>query len=321
MLSTTLIPALNWAQTPSEGLGHLSLRTVSPGHLLRPNVGYPCTDPLGQHQWMLRSSFTLGNVWLYRKDAYMIDGEWLVADFLLSYGLTDDSRISVGLPVMRRGGGFGDVAIEAFHNALGIGNAHREDHPRNRMRMDVLGPNGEREVIEGDAMGVGDMPVFLSLCLHDPGAAGPAVYVQVGLTLPVGREEELFGLGHPLWGGSLIGFQRLGSSPWYLYGGGSFSYTPLRRWADIELRREEVAGMFGVQYAVSSRMAWMVQYLATSPVARDYYTFADWTHELAVGFKRWITDEVAFEFAFVENIFRFTNSADVSVHAALTLRL
>jgi len=320
-LAGSLMAMAGWCQTGPEGLGHLSLRTVSPGHLLRPNVGYPCIEQLGPRQWLLRSALTLGNVWLHRKDAYVVDGEWLVADFVVSYGLTDQSRVSVGLPIIRRGGGFGDVAIETFHNTLGIGNAHREDHPRNRMRMDVLGPEGRRKVIAGDAWGVGDVPVFLSLRLREPGEHMPVVYVQVGCTLPTGRAEELFGLGRPLWGASVIGFQPLGSSPWRVYGGGSVSYAPLRQWADIELRREEIAGLLGLQYMVSSRMAWMVQYLATSPVARDYYTFADWTHELAVGFQRWITDEIAFEFAFVENIFRFTNSADVSIHAALTWRL
>jgi len=121
-----------------------------------------------------------------------------------------------------------------------------------------------------------------------------------------------------LWGGSLLVFHRLGRSRWGIYGGGSASYARTRELVGIRLRAEEFSAISGVRFEVSERTALLFQYLLTSPIARNYYTFSDFTHEIHVGVKRRVGERAIFEAAVVENVFRFSNSADVGVHLALT---
>lgn len=300
------------------GLGHLALRTVSPGHLLRPNVGYANTEPIRPGGTAFRAALTLGNVWLRREGAYVMDGEWLVADLVLTHAVTDSFRLSAGLPLIGRFGGFGDGAIEWFHRTARIGNANREDFPRNRFLIRLVGPDGEVFEDDEDAWNIGDVPLYATLIMRSRGGTGPVVFANFGLTLPTGDEQRLAGLGQPLWGGSLLMFQRIGQSRWVAYGGGSVSYTRPREVAGIELREAEFGALGGLRFDLSDRTALLVQYLLTSPVARDYHTFSDYTHEVQIGVKHRIGEQAIIEVAVVENVFRFTNSADVGLHAALT---
>ncbi len=304
--------------TSAEGLGHLALRTVSPGHLLRPNVGYANTEPIRPGGTAFRTALTLGNVWLRREGAYLMDGEWLVADLVLTHAVAENFRLSAGLPIIGRFGGFGDGAIEWFHRTARIGNANREDFPRNRFHVRLVGPNGEVFEDDEDSWGIGDVPLYATVIMRPANATGPVLFANIGLTLPTGDEQRLEGLGQPLWGGSLLMFQRIGQSRWVAYGGGSVSYTRTRELAGIELREAEFGALGGLRFELSDRTALLAQYLLTSPVARDYYTFSDYTHEVQIGVKHRIGEHAIIEAAVVENVFRFTNSADVGVHAALT---
>ncbi|MCX7819126.1 MAG: DUF3187 family protein [Kiritimatiellae bacterium] len=303
---------------PADGLGHLALRTVSPGHLLRPNVGYASTETLGAGRYALRAALTLGNVWLHRQDAYLMDGEWFAADVTLTRAVSENFRLSVGLPIIGRSGGVGDGAIEWFHRTVRIGNANREDFPRNRFRIRFTGPDGRTFEDDDESWGIGDVPVFATLVHRSRAARGPVLFAHLGLTLPTGRQRRLEGLGNPLWGGSLLAFQRLGRSRWVVYGGGSFTHAPARRLAGIELRSEELSALTGVRFDLTDRTALLAQYLLTSPVARRYHTFSEPAHEVQLGVKHRLREGLVIEVALVENVFRFSNSADVGVHAALT---
>ncbi len=302
----------------AEGWGHLALRTVSPGHLVRPNVGYANTEPIRAGGMAFRTALTLGNVWLRREGAYLMDGEWLVADLVLTHAVTESFRVSAGLPIIGRFGGFGDGAIEWFHRTTRIGNAHREDVPRNQFHIRIVGPEGEVVQDDEEWWGIGDVPLYATVIRRPTDAADPVVFANIGLTLPTGDEQRLAGLGRPLWGGSLLLFQRIGRSNWVAYGGGSVSYARTRELAGIELREAEFGALGGLRFEISERTALLAQYLLTSPVARDYYTFSDYTHEVQIGVKHRMGEHAIIEVAVVENVVRFTNSADVGIHAALT---
>lgn len=322
-LCSPLIVALSvsgWAsEAPPamEGLGHLALRTVSPGHLLRPNVGYANTDPIPSGGTLIRSALTLGNVWLRREHTYLIDGEWLVADLTLTHALSDNFRLSAGFPIVGRFGGFGDGAIEWFHRTVGVGNADREKFPRNQFHLRMVGPNGRIVEDHEDSWGIGDIPFYGTVIIRPHRGSGPVLFANLGFTVPTGDEGRLEGLGRLLWGGSALAFQRLGRSAWVAYGGASFSYAQSRKLADIELRSEEFGFLAGLRFEISPRTALLVQYLGTSPVAHSYYSFSDFTHEVNAGVKHRISERLIVEAAVVENIFRFSNSADVGIHAAV----
>lgn len=294
------------------GLGHLDVRSLSPGHLLRPNVTLMGTEPLAAGGWMVRTGGALGNLWLHRKGAYTIDGEWVALDVRLGHAISEDLRLSVSLPVLGRTGGFADGAIEGFHDVFGLGNAGREEHPRNQLLMDMDGDGNGRRV-DSEAWGIGDIPVFASWRITPFGGRGPTVFLGGGASLPSGDETNLEGLGVPLWGASVLAFQRIGRSAWTLYGGGSVSYADVEEVFGIRLHPTEASGLLGLQARLGADTAILAQYLHTSPVARDYYSFSDSTHELHLGVKRRVGPDTVVELAFLENVVRFNNSMDVGV--------
>ncbi len=298
------------------GLGHLDVRSLSPGHLLRPNVTLMGTEPLEAGAWSVRAGGALGNLWLHNEGAYTIDGEWIALDVRVSRALTESLRLSVALPVLGRTGGFTDGAIEGFHEAFGLGNAGREGHPRNQLLMDMDG-DGDGRHVDSESWGFGDVPVYASWRTTPLGERGPTVLFGGGASLPTGDETNLEGLGVPLWGASVLAFQRIGRSAWTLYGGGSVSYADVEEVFGIRLHQTEASGLLGLQVRIGADTAVLAQYLHTSPVARDYHSFSDSTHELHVGIKRRVGRGTVIELALLENVVRFNNSMDVG--AALSV--
>ena len=298
------------------GLGHLDVRSLSPGHLLRPNMTLAGTEPMAAGAWSVRAGGAIGNLWLHREGAYTIDGEWIALDARVSHALTDTLRLSVAVPVLGRTGGFADGAIEGFHEAFGLGNAGREEHPRNQLLMDMDG-TGDGRRVDSESWGLGDIPVFASWKTTPLGDRGPVIFLGGGASLPTGDESNLEGLGVPLWGASVLAFQRLGRSGWILYGGGSVSYADIEEVFGIRLHRTEVGGLLGLQVRLGADTALLAQYLHTSPVARDYYSFSDSTHEVHLGVKHRLGPRTVAELAFLENILRFDNSMDVGLAMAV----
>jgi hypothetical protein len=132
--------------------------------------------------------------------------------------------------------------------------------------------------------------------------------------LPSGDEYELRGLGAPSIALSAVASKRLGGSPVILFGGVGFQYCTADDIAGIEIQNEEWSGLAGLEYQYTPSLSLIAQYLVSSPVAKDYYAFSDPTHEVSVGFKWRITRYTTMEFAVVENILIFDNSADIGVH-------
>ena len=99
-----------------------------------------------------------------------------------------------------------------------------------------------------------------------------------------------------------------------MFGGLGFQYCPADDIAGLELHREEWAGLAGLEYQYTLALSLVAQCLGSSPVAKDYFAFSDPTHEVSVGFKWHIMRYTTVEFALVENILIFDNSADIGVH-------
>jgi len=298
------------------GLGYLAAPSLSPGHILRPSsiFALPVLGAKGTER--MDFDFHWGNVWNYKPNQFMIDGEWIRSSLRYSYALQDTLSVGLAVPMIGRTGGFADSTIENFHSAFGLGNANRTGFPRNRSLVTVNEKGVPYTVAEGESWGIGDVSAFVASCLTEGTRYLPAITVQGEVSLPSGDQDELRGMGAPAISLSSVASKRLGGSPIILFLGGGFQYCESDDMAIIQFYNVQYSGLAGAEYQYSKSFCLLLQYLISSPVAKDYFAFSEPSHEVSAGFKwRWGHDTVL-ELAMVENIVVFQNSADIGIHLA-----
>jgi hypothetical protein len=302
------------------GLGYLTAPSLSPGHILRPSSLFvlPVSGPAGS-RWV-DLDVHWANVWDYAQDKYLIDGEWIRSNVRLTYARTDTLSAGVALPIVGRIGGFADPLIESFHNTFHLGNSHRDEFPQNHALVNVRTDGAIHTVAEGNAWGIGDVSGFVASRISNGTRVLPAITLQAQLSLPTGNKDELQGIGAAALAMGAVASKRLGDSPFIVFGGLGSQYCPSDNIAGLELHRMEWSGLGGVSYQYTPSLALIVQYLGSSPVARDAYAFSDPCHEVSGGFKWRTTDYATLEFALVENVATFKNSADIGAHLCFGLK-
>ena len=300
----------------NTGLGYLSAPSLSPGHILRPSSIFvlPVLGAKGAER--LDFDFHWGNVWNYQPDEFMIDGEWIRSSLRYSYALKDTLSVGLAVPIIGRTGGFADSTIESFHNAFKLGNGERDSFPQNKSRI-ILNAKGESyPVAEGESWGIGDVSAFVAMRITEGTRVRPAITVQGEVFLPSGDQEELRGMGAPAIALSSVASKRLGGSSFISFLGLGFQYCDSDNIGVIEFRDEQFSGLAGLEYQWSKSFCLLVQYLISSPVAKDYYAFSEPSHEVSAGVKWRAGHDSALELAVVENVAVFQNSADIGIHLA-----
>ena len=256
------------------------------------------------------------NVWNYNPGQYMIDGEWIICNLWYSYGWDDDVSFGFTVPVVGRAGGFADSTIENFHSAFHLGNAQRDEFPRNRSLITVNNQGSPYTVAEGDSWGIGDVSAFVAGRITEGTSVLPAVTVQGEIFLPTGNEDELRGMGAPAIALSSVASKRLWGSPFVAFLGMGFEYCNSDNISIIEIRDEQFSGLAGMEYQYSKSLSLIAQYLLSTAVAKHYFAFSKPSHEVGAGFKWRVGPDSALELAVVENVGVFKNSADIGIHLA-----
>lgn len=305
----------------NSGLGYLTTPSLSPGHILRPSSIFVL--PMLEKQGVERVDvdFHWGNVWNRKPDEYMVDGEWIRSTLRYSYAVKDHLAVGLAVPVVGRTGGWADSTVENFHGAFGLGDADRDDFPRNRSRVVVTDQGTDYTVAEGESWGIGDVSAFFSTRLTEGNQVWPAVTVQGEVSLPTGDENELRGLGVPAVALSSVASKRVAESPFITFLGLGLQYCDADDISIIRIRDEQFSLLAGVEYQHSQSLGVVVQYLLSSAVAKQYYAFAKPSHEVSVGFKWHLGPQNSLELSVVENVGVFQNSADIGIHLAYGWRL
>jgi len=300
------------------GLGHFGGRSLSPGLGLRPGVTMVRmpVNPKGTMTVGMEGSW--GNIWNYEPGAYTIDGEWIRVEPRITYAPWERCEIGIHLPVSGRMGGFADGLIEDFHEQFRLPSARRDEFPRDRLLIEVTDEDGHRVFRDNNSWGINDLPVFASFLLTDGSTLAPAVAAQLTITVPVGDEDEMEGMGSPAYEIGAMLSKRLGKSRLITYLGGSASYCTKKWLMGIPLRRELFNGLLGLEYQCGQRFSVLAQYVISSPVAENFYQFSEPVHELNAGFKWRITNRLVMELSLVENLFNFRNSTDFGMNLGIT---
>lgn len=313
-------PAADWTALNDDsniGLGHFTFQSLSPGQLMRPSLSIASMPVSRGGSFSIGTSAQWGNVWNYKEDNFMVDAEWVRISAKAAYALHDNLELAIVLPVTTRTGGILDGLIEGFHNAVGLGNNQRDKFPRDAASISIKKQNGSSYTLEGGSSGISDIPLYLSFLLTGGDHNDPAVAVQIACSIPAGDETQLEGLGEWMFGTGILAYQRVEGSQLITMLGAGFSWTEAEELAGIQIEQIQISGMLALEYQFSSSLSAIVQYSVNSPVAKDYLSFSEPTHEMNIGIKAEVADNLMLEFSATENLFIFNNSADVGLHLAL----
>lgn len=309
----------SWGETIDNiGLGHFPVQAFSPLSLLRPSLFLAQMPVRPKGTWTTGLEASWGNFWNYHEGIYTIDGEFVRVAPRLSYAFLDQCEIGLSLPITGRMGGWADEVIEDFHKCFNFPNAGRDQFPRNRLLIEVINRSGEPDIIDKDSWGLNDLPVFLSFLLTRGTGFWPAVSGQLMVTIPVGDENELEGLGTPIFEVGTMLAKRLGSGPFVLYLGGSVSYCSKDEILGLPLQKTIFNGLTTLEYQCNDNLSLLAQYLISSPWIKNYYELSDPVNELNFGFKWLVADSFLLELSIMEDLFNFQNGTDIGIHLGLT---
>jgi len=302
------------------GLGHFAVRSLSPGHVLRPSIAMLPVIDMPQGSFRVRSSFSWGNVWNYDAPHYIVDAEWMHLELELDYAVWDNLTLGVAIVGLGRVGGFADSLIEGFHKAMGFSSAKRERRPRNQVLVQTTDREGRTFRLDDSDWDLGDIPLSLSYRITKGDEIVPATWVVVGGTLPTGDADEITGVGKPLYGGGVLFAKRIGDWPLIVTLGGNFTFGGEDRIAGVKMEEYEAKGLVALEYEVTRDLSLIGQYELSSGVARDFHQFSETVHEIHFGLKWHIAEGVVVELCATENLFYYNNSVDFGLHFGVSKR-
>jgi len=310
----TELPAMGFIEASSQSPLQ-QLRFGMQHH--RPWVAEPHTLYLyAEHNWK--------NVWLLEPRYYRIDAEVHELDLRGCYGLGHGFDVSLDLPLRYVSGGILDGLIEGFHKMFGIENANRDRFPRNQFAFHInpTGEPGDWRTAGSDQIGwhLGNSVIAVSYALPIDTVRNSRATITANLKLPTGTRVHFFGGQSVDVGLSMCVGQSFG--PVHLYLSPGVVYYGERETIGVRLHQWHYSGLVAVEYhRRGSRHAYIVQTLTESGIAEKFSEFSDATYELMLGYKYRLTDRSVLEFGFLENLFFFNNSPDISFHAGFVRQI
>jgi thiol-disulfide isomerase/thioredoxin len=313
------------------GYGPIVMRSQSPFQALRLGIvpRTPSTLARGEHQ--LRAEFTWANTWTNNQATFdpangdlgefLLDFESLDASLSYAYGMSDTLQIELEYEQRWRFGGVLDGFIEGFHDLFGLGQAGRDEFPRDQTNIFVAEREGSPEVsLLGDDASGTFAREFLLTVQHNVTCGTskwPALSWSATVRSSLGNPGDLEG-GSVDVALSVAAARRFGRFYTYL----TLGYA--RYGSDavygIELEQTQASVLAAGEWRFSPRMSLVLQYLGTQGVATDLGVFSDPSHEVVLGWKWEARKAGVLEVGLIENIIEFGNSPDFGVHAGWTQR-
>lgn len=294
--------------------GPLTLRGQSAFQFLRLSLIPVGVEPLPAGSWLLNATSTWTNRWAWKKNKYLVDAEVLRVGFAATYGVTDWLGLRIEVPFCVRGGGIMDGFIQGFHDAFGLGQAGRDQFPKDRFEITLWRKDGTQFGLTAEDSGIGleDMILSSQLRVTEGGRYLPQAFLVLHLKVPTGDKGDLYGSGSVDGGLSILLAKRI----WKFFGYVSAQYTRFggKEIAGIPMRDDQISVLTALEYPWCDRISLVVQELVNTGAARDFYQFSEASHEITFGCKVETVAGTVLELGLIENLFRFDNSPDFGVH-------
>ena len=268
--------------------------------------------------WELRTGVTLANQWILADDKLIIDEDVWSFNQTFEYTPNEWTAFSLRIPMRYLGKGFLDGVIEGFHKFAGLGNARREEFPRNDFRTEALSEDGtSRPLIadDNDGLHMGAPVLAAKVRLTPPESEWPLA-LKAAVNFPNLEDETvLVERDSHDWALGISGATRFSENL-----AGTLSYAIVRSRPGTlltknDLARRQASLLMSLDYQVLDTVALVGQFLRESAVASGTGTDFDRpSMELTLGAKWAVTDDSVMEFGFVENVAVQGNSADLALH-------
>ncbi|UCH19835.1 MAG: DUF3187 family protein [Deltaproteobacteria bacterium] len=302
------------------GYGPLDLPSQSPLQALRLGMSPRTPSTLGRGQWEGRLRATWVNIWASEEPDYFFDYEQLQTNLGLAYGFTDTVQFEVGFETRSRFGGAMDGFIQGFHDLFNIDQNGRDEVPKGDFTFDIA-PSDDNPGVNLTNSDKGIYATSLLFTLQHNVTCGTDKWPAFAYAFTLRTELESDDLegGSPLdLGVWLSASRRYGH--FYLYG--TFGYTLFGRedFHGIELRDDQLSGLFAVEWRFNPRASLLIQYLLTEGVADDLEDLSSSSNEITLGAKWEVGRGTVLEFGLIENVITLGNSPDFGIHFGITTR-
>lgn len=202
-------------------------------------------------------------------ESVVIDGEFWRNSAVARYGLSPSNDIEIEIPIMYATSGFLDPLIEYYHQIFGFPNGGRDERAQYTYEVSVFTNGKEAYNLEGNRVGLGDIPVIFTQQLLEGDGDRPSLAVRFGIEFPTGSEPAGFGNGKFDVGGGVLAQHSFGR--WtitgavdYVYAGNAASFAA----AGVE-PAPQFDGQIGVEYPWSDDTSLLGGLVLDSPVTRD----------------------------------------------------
>lgn len=184
--------------------GPIAVKTNAPiaGNFLQLRPRATTTTPVGAAAIAISSSYSsiFENGHAGGNDV-VLDGELWRNSVTLRTGVTSRADVEVELSLVYAASGFLDDIVDTWHDFLGLPTGGREERPRGKYEMRIEKDGREAFRLEGNELGLGDVPIVLTQRIVDESASSPGIALRAGVELPIGAESKGFGNGGIDWGG------------------------------------------------------------------------------------------------------------------------
>lgn len=302
------------------GYGPLRLSSQSPFqalHLAAPS-GAPSTLPRGR--WEIRETTAWSKIWGQAAD-YLLNFELLSTSHAVTYGVTDDLQVELGVVQSTRFGGNLDGFVRGFHDAFGIPQDGRDEFPKGAYRFELKGKNGAPVVVHEDRTNTSTEHLYFSVQQTLTGGSEwlPAVSVSVSVKGDLQESDDVAGAG--LEAAASVSLAKRLSDDVFAYLTVGYAHFGDQSFHGLGMRSSGLSVLAALEWSVMENVSLVLQQLRSQGVLKNYGLLSQASTEISVGIKVEAGPGVVFEMGLIENIIVFDNSPDFGLHFGLSVRL
>lgn len=287
-----------WSQNNSNwGRGPIEMSEEQP--LYRLHLSLPAISPeiLSPNSIALRLGYAWSNTASRKEGAYQIDAEERSTDIQFKYGLNSNLEIGLDLPIIWRGAGILDSAIDNWHNFWNLPEGDRPSIERDQFNVSGVNSDGTDYGLNSKGIGLGNLKLSTKYLITSGNKNIPATAAFFTVSFPTARES--FGHNGLDFGAMLLLSKKLGAI--YLYTGGAYVYLTDPEVAGLTFRQNQFEGFIQAEYQFWERYSFNLGVSSSSKRLKSAKDFPSSALYIDTGIKYAISPESNLEILVREN--------------------